>query len=156
MTIKYALTRAEIVRVFFVGMGTSSRILSVVLLFSLLPALVSIRTTVALTGTVRAANALVAFAWLMSMFCLLVAMVFVRGKTGERTLSVNEEGLSTEIGSIKAQLPWKKIKDVRDAGRYILIVGLTGNAFFIPFRAFDGSDQRNQFLSEIDRWRNIA
>jgi len=36
MTIKYALTRAEIVRVFFVGLVQSRRIFTVILLFALL------------------------------------------------------------------------------------------------------------------------
>ena len=90
------------------------------------------------------------------MFCFLIAMVFVRGKTEERTLSVSEHGITTQIGSMDAQLPWTKVKEVKDSGTYILIVGRTGNSFFVPARAFRGTEQRNEFLSEIRRWHHAA
>jgi hypothetical protein len=90
------------------------------------------------------------------MFCFVIAMVFVRGKTQERTLSVSEHGISTKIGSIDAQLPWTKVKEVKDSGRYILIVGRSGNSFFVPSRAFRGAEERGEFLSQIRRWHKAA
>jgi hypothetical protein len=90
------------------------------------------------------------------MFCFVIAMVFVRGKTEERTLSISEHGISTQIGSIDAQLPWTKVKEVKDSGTYILIVGRSGNSFFVPSRTFRGAEQRKEFLSEIRRWHRTA
>lgn len=90
------------------------------------------------------------------MFCFVIAMVFVRGKTEERTLSVSEQGISTQIGSLDAQLPWTRVKEVKDSGTYILIVGRSGNSFFVPSRAFSGTRERAEFLSEIRRWHRTA
>lgn len=156
MTVKYALSRAEIVRVFFAGLAQSPTILALVLLFTLLPAAVSLATALTSNRTTVARNVLVAVAWAIGMFCFVIAMVFVRGKTAERTLSVSEHGISTQIGSIDAEVPWAKVKEVKDSGSYILIVGRSGNSFFVPSRAFSGAAERNQFLSEIRRWHRTA
>ena len=83
-------------------------------------------------------------------------MVFVRGKTEERTLSVNEHGISTQIGSIDTRLAWTNVKEVKDSGTYILIVGRSGNSIFVPSRAFRGPRERAEFLSKIRRWHRAA
>jgi hypothetical protein len=90
------------------------------------------------------------------MFSLVIGMVFICGKTAERTLSVSEEGVSTQIESIDARLPWSKVKEVKDSGTYILIVGRSGNSFFVPLQAFHGAEERREFLSEIRRWHRAA
>lgn len=156
MTIKYALTRTEIVRVFFASIGRSPRILTIVLVFSLLPGMASIAMALALGRTLITRDALFAVAWTLGMFCFVIAMVFVRGKTQERTLTVSAQGISTQIGSMDAQVPWSKVKEVKDSGTYILIVGRTGNSFFVPSRAFRGPEERDRFLSEIRLWHRTA
>jgi len=140
ITIKYALTRAEILRVFLVGLGQSPRIIAVVLCFSLLPGLASLASAFLSSGAVTTRDVTIALAWTIGMFCLVVVMVFARGKTAERTLSVTEQGFSTKIGSINAQRPWTKVKEIKDSGSYILIVSKSGNSFFVPSRAFSGPD----------------
>jgi hypothetical protein len=89
----------------------------------------------------------------IGMFCFVIANVFVGGKKKERTLSVSEQGISSQIGSMDAQLSWTKVKEVRDAGTYILIVGRTGNSFFVPSQAFHGVEERDRFMSEVRRWQ---
>jgi hypothetical protein len=101
-------------------------------------------------------DGLAAIAWMIAMFSFVIAKVFVRGKTEERTLSVSERGVSTRIGSIDAQVPWAKVKEVKDSGSYILIEGRSGNSFFVPSRAFHSAEERTEFLSEIQRWRRAA
>jgi hypothetical protein len=156
MTIRYALTRAEVVRAFFVGIGISPRIRTVVLIFALLPALLSLEATFSLSRTVRATDVVFALMWTVIVCCGVFALVYFRAKTAERTLSISEWGISTEIGALKGERPWNKIKQVETTASYILIVGASGNSFFIPSRAFSGSDQRNQFLSEVARWHRPA
>ena len=153
MTIKYALTKAEVAWFFVLGLGKSPRLLVIVLVVSLWPGFVWLSMNGAFSHVFSIGNAIAALGWAISAFCLLVVWIFIRAKTSERTLNTSEEGISTVIGSLKGEVPWAKVKDVADAGRYILILGKSGNAFFIPTRAFSGSDQRKQFLSEIDRWR---
>ena len=90
------------------------------------------------------------------MFCFVIATVFVLGKAEQRTLSVNEQGISTHVGSVDEQVRWAGVKEVKDTGTYILFVAKFGNSFFVPSRAFRGSDERRQFLSEVRRWHYAA
>jgi hypothetical protein len=138
------------------SLGQSRRVLAVVLLFSILPGALPIISASSSGRVLTTRDAFVAIAWSIGMLCFVIAMVFVRGKAEERTLSVNEHGISTQIGSIDAQLPWAKVKEVKDSGTYILIVGRTGNSFFVPSRAFRGAEQRNEFLSEVRRWHRTS
>jgi hypothetical protein len=156
MTIKYALTRAEIVRVFITGLAKSPRILMVFLVLSSFPALVWLSTTGAFSQRIKVGDVVVACIWLIIGSCLVLTIVFLRAKTEERTLSVSEGGISTQIGPIGGERPWTKVKEVKDAGSYILIVGTSGNSFFIPARAFSGADQRQEFLSNVRRWHRSA
>ena len=156
MTIKYALTRAEIVRIFFVSLGRSPRIFMLVLLFTILPGVLPMVSAIFAGRALTTRDAFVGIAWTMTMFCFVIGMVFVRGKTEERTLSVSEGGISTQIGTMDAQLPWTKVKEVKDSGTYILIVGNSGNSFFVPSRAFEGKEERTKFLSQIRRWHGNA
>ena len=60
------------------------------------------------------------------------------------------------MGSIDARLTWTNVKEVKDSGTYILIIGHSGNSFFVPSRAFRGVEERTEFLSEIRRWHRAA
>jgi hypothetical protein len=53
------------------------------------------------------------------------------------------------------EIPWSKVRLVTDAGNHVLIVGTTGNAFTIPGRAFQGPEQKAQFIDRIDSWRSV-
>jgi hypothetical protein len=152
MTIKYTLTRAEIVRVFLVGLGRSPRILTVVLILASIPASVSLITAGVLSQGFNFRNVMTGLIWLIIGFCSVVGIVFARAKTEERTLSVSQSGISTQIGSIRGERPWSKVQEIKISGSYILIVGTTGNSFFIPARAFSGSNQRDEFVSEVKNW----
>jgi hypothetical protein len=66
---------------------------------------------------------------------------------------LTREGISTGIGKLHGKVAWSKIADVEDVDRHLLIVGSSGNAFFIPDRAFSSSDQKTQLISDIGRWR---
>ena len=90
------------------------------------------------------------------MFSFVIARIFLRGQTAERTLSVNEQGIFTDTDNIDAKLPWAGVKEVKDSGTYILIEGKSGNSFFVPSGAFRGAEERKQFLSEIRRWHRAA
>jgi hypothetical protein len=89
---------------------------------------------------------------MVGTFFLLLLWVFLRAKTKVRTLSISDQGIYTEIGRIKADYRWNKVKQVKDVGEYILVVNRTGNAFFIPNRAFTAMEQRAEFLEKIKQW----
>ena len=90
------------------------------------------------------------------MFRFVIARIFVRGRTAERTLLVNEQGIFFDADNIDARLPWASVKEVRDSGTYILIEGRWGNSFFVPSGAFRGAEERKRFLSAIRRWHRAA
>jgi hypothetical protein len=104
-------------------------------------------------GTLTPNDAITAFVLMIAAFCFFPFWIFLRAKTRQRTLTVAELGIHTEIGRIKADYPWNKLKEVKDAGPYLLMVSWTGNAFFIPSRAFTDSAERNKFIAEVARYR---
>jgi hypothetical protein len=55
-------------------------------------------------------------AWLVGAFAFMPMWLFLRGKTSERTLTVSPDGISTQIGSLKGQVPWSKVRLAADAG----------------------------------------
>ena len=154
MTIEYALTRVEIVRYFLRSAARFPRLMVTLLLYTV------IMDCIVLAGigtfshglTVRAAATALALAALFLL--LLPVTLFLRGKTSTRSMTVSSDGISTQIGSLQALVPWRKIKTVVAYDQYILIAGVSGNAFSIPGRAFSDPEHRVRFLAEIQQWRN--
>ena len=146
MTINYSLTRFEIVRTYLHVIPLSPRILTVVLIVSAWPGFVWLSSKGAFSHGPTISDVLAALVWMVGAFLLLLLWVFLRAKTKERTLRISEQGVYTEIGRIKADYPWTKVKEIKDVGPYILVVNRSGNAFFIPNRAFTDSNQRAELL----------
>ena len=152
MTVRYSLTRFEVVRTYLFAMPRSPRIALVVLIICGWPGLVHVTTKPSLAHSLDAKDALYVLVSAVCIFPLLLTWVFIRAKTSERILTLSDQGIYTEIGKIKANYPWSKVKDVKDLQKYILLVNRSGNAFFIPNRAFENAEQRSILLSEISRW----
>ena len=95
-------------------------------------------------------------AWVIGAFCVMVFLVFVRGKTDVRTLNVTETGITTEIGPLQGSASWNTITVLEDMGKYVLIARSNGNAFFIPSRAFSGPDEQAQFHAQACIWWKAA
>jgi hypothetical protein len=53
-------------------------------------------------------------------------------------------------------LAWNKISTVTETPKFILIAGKSGNAFFIPDRAFPAVEHRQQFVAQISGWMKAA
>jgi hypothetical protein len=153
MTVRYALTRTEIVQFFLQGLGKSPKFLALMMIFLLCPGLIGLEMGGTFSRPFTPSDIAVLGASMVCTFFLMLLWMFLRGKTNERTLSVTEQGISTAIGSLRGEVPWSKVSRVSDARNYVLIVGTSGNAFFVPSRAFDGPVQRAQFIAEIAHWR---
>jgi len=156
MTIKYTLTRGEIVRSYFRSLGSSPKFLSMILIYSFGLGVLCLAIGGAFSRSLRARDAVSVLAWALGAFLFMPLWLFVRGKTNERTLSISAQGISTEIGSCKGEVPWGKVRLVENAGRHVLIVGATGNAFLIPGRAFGGPEQQAQFVQEVNSFQKKA
>jgi hypothetical protein len=154
MTIKYALTRAEIARSFALSLRRSPRFLGTILIYSAALGVFSLATSRAFSRPLTVRDVTVFLAWMAGAFVCFPLWLFIRGKTDQRTLTISPEGISTEIGSLKGHVPWTKVKIVSDVGAHVLIVGSSGNSFFIPGRAFQLPDQQAQFITKIAQWRS--
>jgi hypothetical protein len=153
VTIKYALTRPEIVRSYFHSLTASRKFLAMIVIYSVGLGLLPMLLNGAFSRGLETHDVIVAFAWMLGAFTFMPLWLFLRGKTSERTLTVSQDGISTQIGSMKGEIPWSKVKLVADADEHVLIVGATGNAFFIPGRAFQGAEQKCEFVEQIKAWR---
>jgi hypothetical protein len=107
----------------------------------------------AFSRPLTARDAVVALAWTGGAFLFMPVWLFLRGKKEERTLSISPQGIATEIGSRKGEAPWAKVSLVSNSGRHLLIASATGNAFFLPERAFNDPEQKAEFIRAIDNWR---
>ena len=153
MTINYSLTRFEIVRTFVAVLPKSPGIFTAVSIASAWPGLVLLFSKYEFSNGLSVWDFLAALIFTAVTFLLLLIWVFLRAKTKERTLSISEQGIHTEIGRIKADYPWTKVKQIKDVGQYLLIVNRAGNAFFIPNRAFTSAKARTEFLELANEWR---
>ncbi|MGH9565244.1 MAG: YcxB family protein [Candidatus Angelobacter sp.] len=155
MAIEYALTRNEVVRAFFASLRVSARLRRVVLTYSVAIGLLELALRAVPRGTVGMKDALIALAWAAAAFFFMPAVLWFRGKKDTRKLAISQEGIATTIGRFNGQIPWKRIADIKDAGKFVLIVRSNGNTFFVPNRAFGGAEQRTQFLAEMRGWSEI-
>ena len=151
ITIKYSLTRMEIVGSFLRSLPKSPRMLFIVVGSSAIVGFGSLAID-ASYRRLTSGDVLDAGGMALAAFCFFVLLVFVQAKTRERTLTVSEEGIATWIGSMRATIPWTKIAAVKGVGRHVLIMRSTGNSFLVPMRAFEGTDQYTQFLEVTERW----
>ena len=152
MTIEYALTRVEIVRGFLRSLGSSPRYLVTVLCYALVMSGIVLVGTGAFSRSLTLRDAVTAVLTAGGFMLFLPVMLFIRGKTSNRSLTVSAEGISTEIGSLKAQIPWRKVKVISETDRYVLVARASGNAFFIPSRAFSSPEQKAAFVTKIKHW----
>lgn len=154
MTVQYSLTRSENVRGFLHGMRTSPRLRTTLFVY-----LAAIAVIVSASGGVfsrplTVQSVATVFAWAVGGFSFMLVWLFMTAKTSMRTLTVAPSGISTQIGRLKGDVAWDKVKAVTDAGSYVVITRANGNSFLIPKRAFGGSDQQAQFLRDIEAWRH--
>jgi hypothetical protein len=156
MTIKYALTRIEILRSFLRSLQSSPKFLAMILIYLAALNLFTLATRGAFSRSLTGRDVTVALAWMAGALIFMLLWLFTRGKTDERTLTVSTDGISTQIGSLRGQIPWSKVKLVAQTSRQVLIVGATGNAFFMPSRAFQGPNQQTEFMTQIDHWRHAG
>jgi len=156
LTVEYALTRREIFRSFLQSVTRSPKFLGTILFYSVA---IGIMTLLIRSMTLRSLtlkDAIIAAAWALGFLVFIPIWTSIRGKTAKRTLTVSSKGISTEIGRIKGQVPWDKVRVINDSSRFVLIARTNGNAFFIPHRAFSGPEERSAFVTAIQGWIDAA
>ncbi|HET8635403.1 MAG TPA: YcxB family protein [Acidobacteriaceae bacterium] len=158
MTIEYALTRTEIVRGYFRGLRTSPKFLSIILLYAAFLSIVVLATWGAFSRPLTIGHVIgdaVAFVATAAFFILLLsAWLFLRAKTSKRSITISPEGISTQIGKLQGQTPWRQIKIVSVTAQNVLIAQGNGNAYFIPNRAFSSPEKKAEFADKARNWMN--
>ena len=79
----------------------------------------------------------------------LVLFPLVKFKPQERTFSIDERGISTTIGDISKNVPWKDIANVSVNQDNLIIQNRNLNAFIIPQRAFETEEARQGFANFV-------
>ena len=82
----------------------------------------------------------------------IVAMVLfplLKFKPQKRTLSIDEQGITTTIGDISKSVPWKDIANVSVDQNNLIIQNRNLNAFIIPQRAFETDEARQGFKNFV-------
>jgi YcxB-like protein len=156
ITGEYALTRGEVAGGLLRSVAQSPKYRGKILLYSVGIGVFTLLYRAALTRSVTPGDVMIAVGYGVGFLLVLPLWLFIRAKTAKRTLKVSPSGIWTEIGRIRKQYEWKQIREVTDAPQFILIALTSGNAFFIPHRAFPGIGQRERFLTETRRWMQAS
>lgn len=152
MKVQYALTRSEMIPGYVQGNLKSPRFLFKLFLYAIGLALLHL-VLIASRKTVTTHDILIAVIWGVGLFVFLPVWLFLRAKTQLRTLSISPDGISTTIGKFSGEVRWDKVREVKDAGTFVLITGKNGNFFFVPNRAFASHEDRARFLKLCNQWR---
>jgi len=152
LTVEYALTRREIFQSYLRSLAESPKFRRTIILYSVVFGIFNVFLSVILSRSLTLGDVLGGVAGAVGLFIFIPLWIFIRAKTTKRTMTVSREGISTEIGKYKGQVPWNKISIVTETPRFVLIARTNGNAFFIPDRAFSGAEHRQHFVTEIGGW----
>ena len=80
--------------------------------------------------------------------CVALALYpLVKFKPQTRVLTMDQAGLTTSIGKLCGEVPWRDVEAIIDQRELIVIRRTNNNAFVIPTRAFASPADRAAFLS---------
>jgi hypothetical protein len=152
LTVEYALTRREIFRSFLQSVIRSPKFFGTILIYSVAIGIMTLLIRAMILRSLTLNDAIIAAAWALGFLIFIPIWTSIRGQTARRTLTVSIKGISTEIGRIKGQVPWDKVRVINDSSQFVLIARTNGNAFFIPHRAFSVPEARSAFVATIRSW----
>ena|SRR5437667_6749490 len=69
-----------------------------------------------------------------------------RTKRDVRVLVIDPEKISTRIGRLSGEVPWRRVASVAVTDEHLFITGRTLNGFAIPTRAFASASDRERFV----------
>lgn len=157
MTIQYALTRREVVSSFYQSALESSKYGMTILSYYVVMGLI-----LALGGWFGHAGAksiAIRFLVGIAIFAVLqLTLLFFSAKTATRSLTISRDGVSTYIGRLTGNLRWDQIGTIEERPKLILLARKSGNAFYIPNRAFADSAEKVEFVRLAKQWAmsNVA
>jgi signal transduction histidine kinase len=94
----------------------------------------------------------VALVWAALLFFLFPLMLRLRTKKDKRTLSIQPDMLSTQIGKFSGDVPWARVDRLYVTDEHIFLIGKNMNGFAIPRRAFADETQRKEFVGLCEQY----
>ncbi|MGC1374815.1 MAG: YcxB family protein [Anaerolineales bacterium] len=156
MVIEYQIKRFDLVKTYFYNLGHSRRTQLAVFGLDALVILISLYRSYHNHGNLVFYDWAVAIMMGIGFILAVPALSFLTAKTQKRTLSINQEGIETKIGSQQGKIAWKAVDSVVATKDRILITGKSANVFTIPSGAFASDDLRNQFIELVTQYHANA
>lgn len=155
MTVRYALSRSEMLTAMWYSAKYSGRLRRRILVLPAFVAVASLLGAYVGRHVITTADLMIAAAWAIGALLLMPMLVAARTKGQERILELTPDGVTTRIGSLSGTVPWRAVAFVDDVGPFVVIAGHNMNAFLVPNRAFADDQERAQFIDEARTFARI-
>lgn len=92
------------------------------------------------------------------LVCIVTFPIYpqIKFKPSIRTLTIDEQGISTAIGTKSGRKSWKEVELIENRNDSVVITGKNKNAFIIPPRAFEDNETRELFIENANVWHKAA
>ena len=146
MVIEYQIKRFDLVKSYFYNLRHSRRTQLIVFGVAALLVLISLFQSYSYQGKLTLGDLIYALLSGLGLILAIPVLSFLTAKTQRRTLSINQEGIETKIGSQQGKILWKAVDSVVSTQDRVFITGKNANTFTIPASAFSSSELRGQFV----------
>ncbi len=92
------------------------------------------------------------------LVCMVAFPIYpqIKFKSSIRTLTIDEQGITTAIGTKSGSKSWKEVEFIENRSGSVVIMGKNRNAFIIPPGAFEDNDARELFIENANVWHKAA
>ena len=151
MTIEYRSQRSEVAAAYWFTWRHSWRMRFVQLLMAVAVFLWASSLLRSPERTFRS-TVLPATLWTAVVLALLPLYPQLRFKSQLRRLTIDQDGIHTTIGTLRGDIPWRRVASIATVRDRTYVIGRNLNCFIIPERAFSGAEQRSEFVHSAETW----
>lgn len=157
MVIEYKVSRKDMAQAYFYNLQHSARMQRLIILAALLIAgFVLFNRYLIHKGALNSGDIFTAILYAVILLVAHPILVIVFAKTQKRVLSVNQDGIETQIGSQAGKVRWAAVDSIVTTNELVIITGKNANVFSIPRRAFSDEQQRDEFIQLAQRFQVAA
>jgi hypothetical protein len=109
-----------------------------------------------ITHSLTLVDWIIALIWGAVFFFVFPVILRLRTKKSKRTLSIEPDRLSTQIGKLRGEVPWAKMDSLHVTDEHVFLIRKNMNGFAIPRRAFSDEAQRAEFIRLCERYMQSA
>lgn len=152
MVIEYQNRRSHVLIAILFSLRHTRRTQFILLGISATPGVAYLLSRYLHRGFLVLKDFIIAGVFALGLFLALIVVSIFTNKIGKRTLSIDQDGIKTKIGSRVGMFPWKMISRIVNQNNRVLILGKKGNVFLIPSSAFTDADTRTRFVRLADQY----